>query len=650
MIFLVSAQAWATEPSIPCTIIDCPEKYMPVPPGKPDATGLGKVNLALGASRTAKTQEELARNAWQKSQRELQTMADDTPAEERRDKIKEFVSKASALREAMRAKRRAYDHAIWETAIAYKIVPPVVDPGSDERLQEPWRRVSAWNPQFGEDEIWDKQKKKWRPRDIDDLKKQKFENERKAAGLGLGVVLGTADGHTNPKDGSIQIFDDAFDDPERLAATIFHETSHWIDAVRTHGEYPSLAQRYDSEQRAYSRQADFLDKIGKSGAADRAVARQYAWQASTIRREHLTENDIKVKPEYRNWLQGSFHGGESGRPEPSRESAEDEFYKDIAKGAEVAQHAREIGFELMRQENRKRLFDGLMHTALMACSTPDLVNQQSIDELPFSDALTDYDLAPGYSHPVFGGGDSCPARVYRAMVAELRSGRKLREGWVIRFGRQVIDDYEVEAAESERRKNEEEALAKLKALAAEYSFGVDDFLRDGEILFRDVWSDPRFGRVYGFKFKYMNEARAGLFLARTCLDAAVGDPRDRALDTLRRNAAAEDFHARLLPTYSDPVYDCIRALIEYPDSLGSPEQIGKILEWHHKRVKKAEEALRRQEERSREAREREQRERRPRDSNEADTEERRRGNLDLSPAERALDRARESVGRGLRRR
>ncbi len=605
-----------------------------------------KVSAAFAAKDTATLLEDAARSDWKSARIEIQAMDSQTPAGERTAKIKDYVAKARALHDAMTAKRSAHDNAIWETAIAYKIVPPETDLRGDERLEAPWRRVNAWDPQFGQDEIWDKQQKKWRTREKEELKKQRDENARKAAGLNMGVTLGTADAHTDPKDGSIQIFDDAFDSPEKLAATIYHETSHWIDAVKSHGEYPSLPERWKSEQRAYERQADFLDKIGRSGAADRAVARQYAWQADYFSRNLLTENDIRVKPEYQNWLQGSFHGGESGRPEPTRERAEDEFYKDIAEGADVANHAREIGIELMHQENRRRLFEDLMFLARLTCSSPDMVYQPKLDELPLLPALTEYDLAPKYSHSVFKG-DSCAARVYPALVARLRGGGRLTEAWVVQLGRRVLDDFQREEEEAERKKKEEEALAALKALAAEYSFEVDDIRRDGEIVFRDTGKDPRFGRVYGFNFKFMNEVRAGLFLARACIDGGVRNPGDHALTTLRRNAAEDDFRYKLLPTYADPVYDCIRTLVEYPDSLGDAGQIEKIMEWHRSRIEKAEKELRRQEERNREAREKRQRERRPRDSD--DDEEARRGNLDLSPAERALERARDSAGRGFRR-
>ena len=165
-----------------------------------------------------------------------------------------------------------------------------------------------------------------------------------------------------------------------------------------------------------------------------------------------------MKPEYQNWLQGSFHGGESGRPEPTRERAEDEFYKDIAEGADVANHAREIGIELMHQENRRRLFEDWMFLARLTCSSPDMVYQPKLDELPLLPALTEYDLAPKYSHSVFKG-DSCAARVYLARSPAFEAAGVDR-AWVVQLGRRVLDDFQREEEEPMKKKEEPLPLSK----------------------------------------------------------------------------------------------------------------------------------------------------------------------------------------------
>lgn len=654
MLLIVSLPAGATglpdkcqPPLVSISDRDCLEYYMPAPT-PPTAAAKLLVSQAMGDISQAKFYETQSRDVWKRAKAQIEALSKRASQADREAAIQHYVASARALRADMNRVREARNKAIQETIKAYHLEPPQKEFSKDERLEERWR-MNSWAPQFSEDEKWDANLGKWRPRSEEELDAEILDNARRSAESGLKFSVGPTLGQTQFATGRMDIFAEAFGldgnsngDPDQLAILIHHETVHWVDSVSRAGVvHPE--DKFESERLAWSRQADFMKKLGRPGAEGaRERARQYGKQAAVAHDRKLTQKQIETGFQYRGWLKGSMPQAGPVRPEPDRVGAEDEFYKDISEGAELARYAKEIAIELMRQKkkDKNRLFEELMSLARRACTSPEFIDQRSLDVLPYLLVPTDYDSAPGYD------GEPCPATVYRALVAHLRGGGKFSEDWVSHLGRQAKQDIERKEVEDERRKEEAEAMAKFQALVAEYGFALHQF-GPGWIDLRDThspWPKLRFER---FHFRTFAEARAALFLARSCIDGSMAEPSERALDILRRKSEESGFLAAIKPHYGE-LESCFDYLFFYHELLGNASDFGRVLEGHKAREKAVKAEIERRERILRESQERarQERARSPRDRDEDGG--RGRGNLDLSPADRALERARDQIGRGSR--
>ncbi len=203
-----------------------------------------------------------------------------------------------------------------------------------------------------------------------------------------------------------------------------------------------------------------------------------------------------------------------------------------------------------------------------------------------------------------------------------------------------------ERAEAERAKEETAAIVAFRLLVAEFGFVVYEF-GPGWVDLRDThfpWPNLKFHR---FHFKTFGEARAALFLARSCIDRAMAEPDGGALDILGRRSGEEAFRAAIKPN-SGELENCFDYLLFYNELLGKAAGFREVLGGHLARERAVKAEIERLERILRVSQERERKERARRPREREDGEGGGRGNLDLSPADRALERARDRIGRGPR--
>ncbi len=165
-------------------------------------------------------------------------------------------------------------------------------------------RLSPWAPMFKRDEVFDLDSGRWRLRTPNE---EKAEVQRRAANQTRGE-LGPTAAITSWYDGAIALNQNSFTSAETLAATVYHETSHWLAFMAMGGVKKgtrlSPASFFQLEVDAYRREAEFYKRMGKTvEAKNRAdAAAQYQSQRDITLSNRLTWADIQNNQTYRGWL------------------------------------------------------------------------------------------------------------------------------------------------------------------------------------------------------------------------------------------------------------------------------------------------------------------------------------------------------------
>ena len=305
------------------TISDCPQDFMPAAQ-IPSEAEKDRLAAALADARAAQAAAERTRAAL---------------AEGRRLARDEFLSKLPAwkkwsvteaqVEEAIRAdplfsklekqcifavltNGDKHDEAIRMTVAIYGLVPPTFDFHGDSRAASPNMVARRWLPHFSEWETQDQWGGKWRKRT-----KGELSSEANSQGAAAGALT--------TGDGDIRIFGNAFNDPDHLAALIYHETSHWVDVAGKSGGFrfsdlPEVS--FLTEKRAYEQQAAMLSRLGQDPIWFLTQAEKFRLQATISADLHLTWEDVKAG--YPNWIGTDRKGLLGSVPSPSEVSAGDE--------------------------------------------------------------------------------------------------------------------------------------------------------------------------------------------------------------------------------------------------------------------------------------------------------------------------------------
>lgn len=354
--------AWAqgTPPCVPPNDgpIMCPEKYMPKPASPPTVSERDSVIKAI-------QKVSAARNAERAAIKELEKNL--AKASEDPEKIEIARQAYRDLKALTEAKYAACDEAIHLAMIAYDLVPPNVDLSGPSGLPAERYKVLTWYPRYSEKEKWDPKTGFWRARTPSEIEMEKAENSIMVGGMPVSA------GATRAKtrwDGSIAIFQSAFftednpdiitptPDPDRLALSIMHETSHWVEAAGTGGfrESDPPWHTFLGEYQAYTREAELARLLRLDDTGQQKLADQFHRQL--VEGGNLKTWD-EVRSEHPDWLisgerrvlaaEAEARGGEPDRPEHLKLEGELE----LLEGAQKAK-ALEERLRLEREERDKR--------------------------------------------------------------------------------------------------------------------------------------------------------------------------------------------------------------------------------------------------------------------------------------------------------
>lgn len=368
----VSAPA-ATLPD-PCqppfgSVTDCPDKYMPHPiQTPPSTTDKAAIQTLINAGTASLLTERAKRVVWATAKVAVEGLGDMTSAEAGAA-IAAYEKAAGELRDAKLATQKAYDKAIIETVRIYRLTPPVSDFSQDQHIREQLRSRRSWAPRFSQEEILDKKTGAMRQRTPQERKALDTELYNQAQALGMTNRPQPAAANTEHATGQIRVFQDSFQNPDILAALIYHETTHWVDFMANGGKVRSPGEKYRLEARAYARQAQLYASLGLVVEARNAtgIATQYLKQEAEAKSKHLTFDHLVVDPVYSRWLQGSTPADPVVTDHPETGvTGEDRFLEDLERMRGVSDEARATArrrneIEQAEREERQKLD----HVALM---------------------------------------------------------------------------------------------------------------------------------------------------------------------------------------------------------------------------------------------------------------------------------------------
>jgi hypothetical protein len=217
---------------------------------------------------------------------------------------------------------------------------------------------------------------------------------------------------------------EAFSDPGRLASTIYHETTHWLDDAAA-GASPTPKEDFLSEQRAYTREAAQKAVFGFSDDDVESLKRKaalYGAQAQQV--GGMTWGEVQDK--FHKFLPAeSFPGradketGASGNPEPIKDVGDQNFFEGLEqlrsisheakqmteaaekRDAELAEQrrqemkAQQAALEAANAQRYHAVLDYLDALSTLACSDPQSFQAQ-IDQRHFIDAMTSLEYMSGY--------------------------------------------------------------------------------------------------------------------------------------------------------------------------------------------------------------------------------------------------------------
>lgn len=341
------------------SVSQCPDIYLANP--TIPATIPQDVRGAVDAAAKAVAIERAAVNAWISAREEFKKANDakealwwtplngserETLARRLQTAINEYRDAAEGYAKAKEDSKRTATVAVSKVSDLYGLTPPNPDLNLTQPASHP---LSRWNPTFSRKEVFDKDIGNWRMRTTAE---NDAEGQRLAANSNPGVsAMGPNMALTLSYDGEIRVYGTAFSSPESLAATIIHESSHWVDIMGRGGERKgnlmSPAESFQTELDAYQREADFYARIGDTAMQTNrnAIVAQFKKQIQIVQARRLTWTAIQTGQAYRGWYGVDQALRRMGDPEDSKEDFDPDLtaIREIQEGASALRARAEAG-------------------------------------------------------------------------------------------------------------------------------------------------------------------------------------------------------------------------------------------------------------------------------------------------------------------
>jgi hypothetical protein len=336
------------------------------------------------------------------------------------------------LKEAQQQRKDQMDRAIQMTVEAYHLTPGVLVAPSHDNARTLPIDVGPWRPHFSENEQVDPKTGHGR-----------LLNEKEKEDLGTKVGIpsgGDFTGRTDPKDANIKIFPgasivadiklmndpDSLTDPGHLAATIFHETAHWLDHAAS-GSKLEPKDTYLSEQRAYLQTAALQTVFGLTDDEKKSMeglAARYAKRAQEVGDKHWSQVQRDFPDDLPPAIMPVFQAeasapGSPGNPESTRNAGDQNFFDGLdqlgnisheakqmteaaeKRDAELAEQrrqgmkAQQAALEAANAQRYQAVLNYLEALSTLACSDPQAFQAQ-IDQRHFIAAMTSLEYMSGY--------------------------------------------------------------------------------------------------------------------------------------------------------------------------------------------------------------------------------------------------------------
>lgn len=390
---IMLATPLAAQPQSNCgKISSCPGQFMPTPTyltsagkswvGKAwiDAEATQKVEDAIGSQLTARLnaiKSDLEKDAffpgWSVDDKKVIKAALSDP---------EYLRLMANLQIAVANNYDARNAAILEVVTAFQLRPPIPDFTGAPSAAGSNMTAKPWFPKYSRREIFDEKTGRWRKRNAAELAAEEAKNT--FALNGITVAGGVATARTRGGDGDIALFDQAFDDPETMAITILHETSHWLDIAARSGGFrrsdpPEVSFR--TEQLAYERAAVFARTLGKNPKNHLDLAAQFKRQADQAIAENLRWDQISVK--HPDWIGRDRQGSFALAPgEPNAPNDDSLLTEKMAEARAMAAAKVRDQLEIAHRDHDHRLRNTYVEYAQRSCSFPGSVNRDDLARLP----------------------------------------------------------------------------------------------------------------------------------------------------------------------------------------------------------------------------------------------------------------------------
>lgn len=350
------------------SVSQCPDIYL-AKPSIPSGIPQDVKDAVVDADKAVKSERE-AVNAWIKAKKDFKKANDakealwwtplnrserETLADQLQDAINKYRDAAGAYAKAKEDSKRTATVAVSKVSRLYGLAPPNPDLNLTQPASHP---LARWDPAFSRKEVYDKDIGNWRMRTTaeDDA-----EGQRLAANSNPGVsAMGPNMALTMSYDGEIRVYGAAFSSPESLAATIIHESSHWVDIMARGGERKGKplgpAESFQTEIDAYQREADFYRRVGDTKMEENrnAIVAQFKGQLQIVQNRRLTWDAIRIGQAYRGWYGVDQALRRMGNPEDSKEDFDPDTaaVREIQEGASAFRRKAEAGADQRIREVR----------------------------------------------------------------------------------------------------------------------------------------------------------------------------------------------------------------------------------------------------------------------------------------------------------
>lgn len=302
--------------------------------------------------------------------------------------IENIIAEKKLLLDAQKEKYRWRNEAIRLTKDIYELTPGVtVAPKPDPNMPGAVE-IKPWNPHYSDNVKYEVDA---RGHTFGRLLKPK---ERIALAVKLGQPPGTEADHTagtRKDNASIGMFPRSFDRPELLAAQIYHETVHWLDAA-ARGRSGTPFESFAGEIKAYTLVADNAAAFGLSSNVAGELRKTAGIYGKQLPKSvGLTWG--QVEKNHPDWLYADAPlidaaGPTDSEPEPTKVQADFDFLNSWSQAAMVLSEKARTALAVQKAEERRRREEqeDIMRAVLAARA------QHARDELKVEAARCGYGL------------------------------------------------------------------------------------------------------------------------------------------------------------------------------------------------------------------------------------------------------------------